>query len=151
MRKVILLMSLFVTTGCALLEKAVEAPEVSLSEVKVIAADMSDVKLDFILNAKNKNGIDISLNGVQYTLTVDNKTFTTEKLDQTFSVKAHSEAQIHLPLTLKTKDILSTTMSILTNKSIPYTLEGKTKLGLIAIPFKKDGTFKAKELLEKNN
>jgi len=127
-------------SGCAVLEKQVKSPEVSLADVRVTSMSMSDAKLAFDVDVMNPNPLGISLHGLTYNLAIQDKPLFNGTMNNQMSIGANATSRLSLPFALRYEEVFGSLSELRGVKEIRYKISGIADLGLISVPYSKSGT-----------
>ncbi len=117
-----------VSFGCSellqLIERAsVQAPKVKVENVRLTGLDFSKADLNFKLAIENPNGIAVNLNGFDYDLLINDRSFLRGKQNKKIKIKAKGKSQVDIPLSLTFKKLYQTFKSLQQSDSIRYILK----------------------------
>lgn len=131
--------------SCASWQEKWEDPKIALQEVNVEKAGLTEATLVFQFLVENPNSKTIKVDKVDYALSVRGKSLTQGVLEKGLEVGAKSSLMVPLPVRVKYSDVFESLASLLKDEMLPYQMEGKVKMGLFSIPFKKQGEVKLRE------
>ncbi|HEY8538485.1 MAG TPA: LEA type 2 family protein [Steroidobacteraceae bacterium] len=148
MSKFIWRCSSFVCIGllaaCAALAPKIEAPRLSLVNVRMTSADMFNQNFIVRLHVENPNPRDLPVNGIDYKLFLEGDSFAEGVTNQPFVIPANGETEFDLPVRTNFVSSLGRLVSRLQGrKQVQYVFEGKvlTDIGILnKIPFRQSGT-----------
>jgi LEA14-like dessication related protein len=144
--KLLLLILTFTLTGCGLIGKKLDPPKVKVQEVKINKVESGKVWLDLILSVQNPNNIDFTVDSLEYTLEVDSKKVISDKHTEDIKISANQVSLAAIPLQLKIEDIISSALTLLVSKTLPYRASGNVKVGPFKIPFNEGGKLDISDL-----
>jgi LEA14-like dessication related protein len=131
--------------ACALAPKF-EAPQLSVTDVQVLSADLLQQKLRVRMHVQNPNDRPLPIKGIVYTIEVEGQQFASGESVASFVVPALGESDFDMNVTA---NLASTLMKLLARGgsagSVAYHLSGKVSLSegfLRSIPFDQKGSFK---------
>lgn len=130
--------------GCAWFVPNLKTPRVAVVGVHVRRANFWQQRLDVRLHVRNPNAIELPIEGLTYTLTVNGQLVASGRCTQRFTVPAHGSAEFN---TLVTANMAGALFVILTHggkQPVHYRLRGKVELqhGLLReLPFDERGVF----------
>lgn len=127
-------------SACATLQQAVKEPEVTVQDLKLTAASLSGVELDFILGVENPNPLGIKLSGLSYRLDVQGQKLLAGSSKQKLKVAANGSSRVSLPLSLDYRELQGGIEALLGQKNIAYALSGELDFGLFRVPYSKRGS-----------
>lgn|GEM_PF-780742 len=134
----------FVLTGCAGMEKLLQAPTVSVAGVALRDLSFEAVTLDFDIQVDNPNAFGVSLSKLDYSFILENNQLFSGVQDQSMVIAAEQKNHLHFPLTLKFKELASLVKSLKDLDTLNYHFAGHiTPGGLLSsltVPFSKKGT-----------
>ena len=141
-----LILTLSLLSGCGLIGKKLESPKVDVEEVKVNKVSSGKVWLDLVLSVKNPNKVDFTVDNLEYVLEVDSREVISDNYKKDIKIEANKVSLATIPLQLKLDDIISSALTLLTKKSLPYRARGNVKIGPFKIPFNEEGQLDLKDL-----
>lgn len=131
--------------ACALAPK-LEAPQLSVTDVQVVSADLWQQRLKVRMHVQNPNERALPVKSIVYTLEVEGQPFASGESAQSFVVPALGESDFDMSVTT---NLASTFIKLLgrggSASTVAYHLTGKVSLseGLLrSIPFEQRGSFK---------
>ncbi|MGE0081925.1 MAG: LEA type 2 family protein [Thiohalomonadaceae bacterium] len=127
--------------GCALLEKQVKQPEVSVGNVRVLGMSLADAQIAIDLDVDNPNPFGLSMKGLSYRLALQDKPLFNGIVTEPVQVKANGSSRVTLPFTVRFEDALGTVLGLAQFKELRYELSGKADFGLITLPYSRSGSF----------
>jgi LEA14-like dessication related protein len=130
--------------ACALAPKF-EAPHLSVVGAQVVGGDLWQQRLKVRMHVQNPNDRALPIQGIVYTLEVEDQPFASGESAASFVVPALGEADFDMNVTT---NLASTFIKLLgraaDTKTVAYHLSGKVSLSegfLRSIPFDQRGTF----------
>jgi LEA14-like dessication related protein len=135
-------------SGCAVLEKQVRKPEVSLADVRVTGMSLSSAQLAFDVEVKNPNPLGISLQGLSYALALQEKPLFNGTLQNRLSIGANATSRVTLPFNLRYEDLFGSLTALRDQHELHYTISGEADFGLFRLPYSKSGTLPLPRLPE---
>lgn len=129
-------------SSCSLLQNAVHKPQVKLDKVRVTEPSLRDAVLMFDLKVSNPNKIAIKVDGIDYKLVLNGKQFAEGVYDKVTELPAEKTVNVSLPVKVEFNRVFDGLMGALQKPESKYTLEGNARLGVLNIPFSKDGSIK---------
>lgn len=94
--RLVALLTLTLTTGCALVQQAVSPPELSLREVRLVEAGLREQRYQVTLDAYNPNRFSIGLEAVDWQLSLAGHDFAAGRMATPGTLPARE----HVPLEL---------------------------------------------------
>lgn len=146
MKKFLLYFVLSLFVSCSSLKDVIEAPKVTLQDVKISELSGLFADLKVILEVQNPNKIDFDVKNLRYALDINSKRITSGTMAEKVIVKAKDKTTVTLPIRVEYKDILSSALSILKKESLPYKINGSAEIGPFTIPFNDTGDLKTSDL-----
>lgn len=129
--------------GCAGLGKAlVEKPKVQLENVKVAGLDGSGGKLLFLVKVENPNGFALKVDSVRYDIELENKAFSSGKIETPTEVAANSSRVVEIPIAFLYRDLFTGVMDFVSRKRSSYRIKGAASVGVFNVPFDEKGELK---------
>lgn len=132
--------------SCSSLKDVIEAPKVTLQDVKISELSGLFADLKVVLEVQNPNKIDFDVKNLRYALDINSKRITSGTMAEKVIVKAKDKTTVTLPIRVEYKDILSSALSILKKESLPYKINGSAEIGPFTIPFNDTGDLKTSDL-----
>lgn len=86
-------------SGCAVLSGASVAPRVSLNDLRPTEIGLIEQRYGATLRVQNPNDVGITVNGMEYTIYINERKFADGVHGQSFSVPAYSEKLVRVNLT----------------------------------------------------
>lgn len=148
LRRIVLfffLTALCFALGCSLLKKKLESPKVKVDEVKVQKVENGRVFLDLVLNVNNPNDVDFTVDNMRYSLHVEDKEVASRSLTDDVKIKKNGSTLTAIPIELKLSDLLSSALTLVSGRKLPYHAEGEVKIGPFKIPFEEKGELTIKD------
>lgn len=140
------LVSAALLLSCATLEKQVKEPELSISNVQILGMSLTDAQLAFDVDVKNPNSVGLSMNGLSYSLAIEDKPLFNGAAADKLNIAAKTTSRVTLPFTLRYEDVLGTLSALRENEELRYTVSGKADFGLFSLPYSRTGTFSLPKL-----
>ncbi|UCB53705.1 MAG: LEA type 2 family protein [Thiotrichales bacterium] len=144
--QIILLLFVFVLSGCAELAKHAESvkPTARLVDTRLASIDFKQADLVFDLEIDNQNPFAINLAGLDYDLTIENHSLLSGVAAQGLVIKPASTSTVELPVTLKFDDLSKLPGELWKQDRFSYRLDTKfvvdlPVIGNYAIPVNKTG------------
>ncbi|MDH5205749.1 MAG: LEA type 2 family protein [Hylemonella sp.] len=129
-----------VLAGCAGLDKVVKPPELSLSNAYITGMSLAEMGVAFDVDVKNPNPLGLSMQGLTYSLQVQDKPAVQGALTQKLDIGANKSSRVQLPFTLRYEDVLGTLLALRDNRELRYEIRGEADFGLLRLPYSKTGT-----------
>lgn len=127
--------------GCAMLERHVKQPEVSVGNLRVLGMSLTDAQVAIDLEVDNPNPFGLSMKGLSYRLALQDKPLFTGIVTERVQVNANDSSRVTLPFTVRFEDALGTLRGLAQFKELRYELSGKADFGLISLPYSRTGSF----------
>lgn len=134
------LIVLFSLVGCAALEKHVQKPSVKYAGSQVKSASLYNATIDFLLHVDNPNPVSLPIQGLSYTLDINNKKFLSGAAQHGTRIPANSAVDLSLPIVINYEDFLESLQQLLQQDSFAYTISGELDFGLIKLPYSASGS-----------
>ena len=139
MKSILLLTSLFLVS-CSLLQgEELAKPKVKVSNVSIQDMSFSETTLGFDLSVDNPNPVSFEVKTLSYELLVGGKKVSAKEQKINKEIAAKKVTEVSIPLTLSNSEFLSTIGELVQKQKTPYKISGTVTLGLIPIPFEKEG------------
>ena len=139
---------LFVT-GCAELLQLLQQSNMKKPNATVVDAQLTGLsfsKADLLFNVKidNPNNVAISLAGLDYGLTIDQKSLFSGTKNDPLNIDANGSSNVQIPLSLAFEDIYKAVKSLTDKEKSIYNFEGGVSfdlpvLGKFRLPISKSG------------
>ena len=144
---IIILSCILMISGCAGL--FFEDPVITLKEIHVRQLSLTDASLVFIAEVQNRNGYELRLKSLNYTIYLNERETGSGFLQKEISVPASSLAPVEIPVTARFGSLGDIARMYFTGQELPYRIEGKAlvKAGLFdrSFPFSHTGSLSAKK------
>lgn len=150
MKKLTIVTSLvLLACGCATLrdlaQSAFVQPTLSFKDARLADISLGGATVNLTFGLNNPNPIGLSLAEVGYNFSVEGKQVVAGSPPQGLSIPANGQADVTFPASVKFADLAPALETFLTKDSANYRAEGflgvQTPLGVIRLPFSKQGTF----------
>ena len=105
-------------------------PKVSLKEWGIGEIDKEEMTVNFKVGIENINPFDITVNGVEYNLYIDDndKEFTKGAIDQKITIKGLDTTIVEIPVKINYSSLFNSLESIILKRIIPFRIEGSVVL-----------------------
>ena len=120
---------------------SIKDPQVTLVGVEIGLVSMQAAELNFNLRIHNPNGFDLKLQGVEYSVAVNDRQVFSGENQQEFIVPANRSGQIRLPLRFEYEQVFNSIAQALSEQKIRYHVTGSAHFGLLSVPFVYEGSF----------
>ena len=141
-----LLMLLALTlAGCSALVPRLETPELSVTSVEVIKADLLQQQLRVRMKVRNPNDRALPVRGITYTVEVQGEKFAEGDSERDFVVPALGEMEFDVNVYANAAPVLLKYALGGRQAAVDYRIAGKVQLaaGLLrSIPFSQTGSFR---------
>lgn len=130
--------------GCALLRDGLEAPGVSLVEIRPLQMGVLEQRFAVKLRVQNANAVPLPISGLRYRLEVDGRDFGRGVSSRALRIPAYGEEVVELELSTNMLSMLDKLRRWSRNPpdAIPYAIQGELKLDdrVRPFPFRREGT-----------
>lgn len=132
----LLLMIAMVGNGCATLSPNFEAPEVTVTSIKMLPPEGFEQRFEVGLKVLNPNSKALAVQGISYSLSIDGYKVATGVTSSVPTVAPYGEASFSVPVSTSLMNALRLFQSTLNSgkSSVSYLLEAKLDLGLPFVP-----------------
>ncbi len=139
----LLLLTLFFLCQCETISSSlIEAPIIELKELKISSLSFEGVEFIALMNADNKNALDLNIDQIVYQMKIADKSLFTGSTKTPIVLKSSQNNQVEIPFEIKFKDAKEAFKEVIVNKNNNYTFDGTSKIGIFKVPFSKTGTLK---------
>jgi len=127
---------LAVLSACATLSPSFENPQVQVLSIKPQSSKGMDQTLVVRLNVQNPNGIDLPLEGMSYSLSIEGNKVASGVTAEVPTIPAYGEANIALPVTTNLMAMvrLVTGLMMKGQEDLEYELQAKLDVGIPLVP-----------------
>jgi LEA14-like dessication related protein len=132
------------TTGCALLRKAVQRPEVSFQTLTLESVDFEQVSIVLLFDITNPNLFSVPVKAYQYDVRIGDHTVISSTNPADLNLPAGGAGTLSVPVTLVFADVTSAVETLTESDTWPYTVNGSIEIDAgplsgITIPFSHSG------------
>jgi LEA14-like dessication related protein len=143
-----------VLCGCAVFNKSLESPRISLSDLTVQESTGFEAKFEIQLRVLNPNDIDLNIQGIDCTLEINDKPFASGLAKAEVRVPAYGSATMPVTMYSSIFNIARGLLDLPLREELSYLLKGRLRLdGTERLPskvsFKSEGTVPFKDLTGK--
>ncbi len=130
------LVCVLMLSGCATLSPSFENPQVQVLSIKQQSSKGMDQKLVVQLNVQNPNGIELPLEGMSYSLSIEGHKVASGVTSDVPTIPAYGEAKISLPVTTNLMAMvrLVTGLMMKGQEELEYELQAKLDVGIPLVP-----------------
>ncbi len=129
--------------GCASYNKEpLLEPTVQVRDFEITNVHLTGFEGLMILNVKNPNNVKLKASELSYALTVANNELVRGQNREHFSIPAHGEDEIELPVEMSFASLFETLPKIAKTGIASYSITGHVKTGIATVPFTKQGEFR---------
>jgi len=151
----ILVVLCFLLSACAGITYHAEPPQISISNIQLIDAQLLEQSYKLTLRVQNTNDFPLFIKGLSYKLHINGTEFAHGVSKQTLNVLPYEEQLLTVSLVSNTFGLIKQLKS-LNNKALNFRLSGHVSHGTIAnpislysLPFEKAGTLDLSTLFNK--
>lgn len=134
---------LFSLSACAVLQQVVQAPDVSVTDMRLAKAGLFEQVLEFDLELGNPNGFSLPLAAMEYTLVVSGVEIGRGAQTQALTLPAYGQARWPVNFKVNSLKLLQGVLSEGAFQGRDYRIFGSFRLSessrLPAIPFEQSG------------
>lgn len=139
----LLLPSLLLLCQCETISSSlIQAPNIELKELKINSLSFEGVEFIAVLNADNKNALDLNIDQIDYQMKIADKALFSGNTKTPIVLKSSQNNQVEIPFEIKFKDAKEAFKELVVNKNSNYTFDGTSQIGIFKVPFSKTGTLK---------
>lgn len=120
-------------TGCSLLTRVVEDPEVKVTGIKVENITIKNAKVYLETEVYNPNRFDIKFVGYEYLLTVQNHKVVAGKDGERFTLKAKDKVKVTIPIELEFSEVYKAAKELIVKDKFEFKVSADLRLDLIVI------------------
>ena len=126
MKKLILLLFAFFLSSCATMQSPLEAPHVSLTDLRVLDATLFEQRFALKIRVQNPNAVALPINGMNFRLDINDVELGRGVSDQAVTVPAYGEAVFEINLVSNFARIVNQIRALESGKgqSLRYRLAG---------------------------
>ena len=117
-------------TSCAILERALEPPKLSLANIEILEASGFSIRMALYINVQNPNPVPLPINGLSYSLALNDIEFLSGVASDLEGVAAFSETQVRLEAGTNLLGLMGLASEILSGKTEQYEYRLDAKIGL---------------------
>jgi LEA14-like dessication related protein len=117
-------------SGCAALRLDLEAPVVTLTQIRIVEIGLLSQRFALTLDVQNPNAIELPVAGLRYRLEVDGREVGSGVSPRAFRLAAYDETRIELELTTEAVRLMGllAEWSRQPPSEVPYALRGEVRL-----------------------
>jgi len=126
MKKLIPLLFAFILSSCATMQSPLEAPHVSLTDLRVLDATLFEQRFALKIRVQNPNAVALPVNGMNFRLDINDVELGRGVSDQSVTVPAYGEAVFEINLVSNFARIVNQIRALESGKgqSLRYRLAG---------------------------
>lgn len=137
----IILFAQAILGGCAALEKSMEKPSVSVTQVEFRQAGLQEGLLNAQIEIHNPNSFSLPVKGILYRLTLNEREFANSTMSFDKTIPAQGMVQATLPIRFRYAELIGGLSQILARQRVKFQLSGNVDIGLFRVPYRKTGEF----------
>ena len=145
MKKLVTLWLAVLLTGCAALQDSLEAPHVTLTDLRMLDMTLFEQRYGLKIRVQNPNPVELPITGMNFRLDVNDSELGRGVSDQPVTVPAYGEAVVEIKLTSNLVRIFDQIRGLESGKgqSLRYHLSGGLSLAnrMSKLPFDYQGEF----------
>ena len=115
--------ALFIS-GCAALQEFIQPPSVRVSGVRLANVSFEQLGLDIDLSVRNPNTFGFSLDGFDYSMSIEGKEFLSGTQEKQLLINAKNSQIIELPLSINLRELHALSQSVRNQDSLSYRITG---------------------------
>lgn len=119
-----------------------EIPDVSLAGLSFAEPGLLEQELTVQLRLKNPNDFDIPVDGLNFTLAVNETDFASGLSQEAFTLPSLGEIVVPIAVTIPTRDLIQRVVAVGTGRRLDYQLTGEAEIGswlTKSVPFLREG------------
>ncbi len=120
-----------------------EMPSFVLRGVALQPLSLSRMSLLLDIDVQNPNRFDLNFKSFEYTVYLKNEEIGNGRMEKEFLIPSTETTRIQVPVAARFKDLSGSLKAILTERNVPYKIEGKvfvkTSFGSRQFPFSSEG------------
>jgi len=137
---------LFTVGSCAVLKQIVQMPKVKFVNLDYTNPTLDSITLLFNLDVNNPNPIGAPINGIDYQIFLENKSFLQGRHNKSMHIPAMASNTVGIPVKVHFKDIIQATRNLKGRELINYSLKSNVGIGPFKIPVIHTGKIKIPKL-----
>lgn len=142
---VFLFATLILLSACStLLRQVIEPPKIQSQKLELKKISLESVELDLTVDLLNQNSFDVPLENLEFTILVDSKNLSSQKVDKLSTLTAKKTTQVKVPIELKWTSLWELGFNLLKAQDIPYEIHGTIEAKGFKIPFEEKNKLKIK-------
>ncbi|MGD8592253.1 MAG: LEA type 2 family protein [Gammaproteobacteria bacterium] len=126
--------------GCAGLEKHIQTPTVHYAGNHIKNVSLYDASVDFLIHVDNPNPISLPVQGLNYTVDINNKKMLSGSAQPGTQIPAISGIDISLPVVIRYEEFLDGLQQLMHQDSYAYAIKGDIDLGFFKVPYHASGS-----------
>jgi LEA14-like dessication related protein len=126
--------------SCAGAPKAKVKPQVSLKEISLADATLSDSTMIFRISVENQNEESQKIEEVSYVIKFNGKHYSSGTIDTNIRVRPGSTAEIEIPLKVNIVEVFDSEILAMNKKVADYHLSAVVQSGAFRVPLNSQGT-----------
>jgi LEA14-like dessication related protein len=129
--------------GCAALGTAPEPPDVTVADLRPLESTLFEQRLEVDLRIRNPNPDPISIDGVDFTLEVNDRRLARGLGGESATIPAFGETLVTITATTTVVDMLRQVFALEGRETLDYRIDGKVYLegfGRRSLAFERAGT-----------
>ncbi len=125
-----------ILSGCATLSPSFENPQVQVLSIKQQSSKGMDQTLVVLLNVQNPNGIELPLEGMSYSLSIEGNKVASGVTSDVPTIPAYGEANVALPVTTNLMAMVRLVSGLMMKgqQDLDYELQAKLDVGIPLVP-----------------
>lgn len=132
----VLLLGLF---SCASTPDSLQEPEVSLKEIALADATLSDTIMIFRLNINNPNPVTLKVDGVDFDISLRGKPIHSGSINSDLRIRSESFAELEIPFKVIIQDVFDSEILALHERIVDYHIKATIRAGSMRVPFEQQG------------
>ncbi|MEX0696034.1 MAG: LEA type 2 family protein [Dongiaceae bacterium] len=123
----------------------VEPPEVRLADLEFVDAGLFEQRFRMILRVRNPNDFALPIDGLRYTLEVNDRAFASGLSNRSLTVPRLGEATVEVEASTTLLDVVGQFMALSSREALSYRMIGTAFLRGVArreVPFEQSGSFR---------
>jgi LEA14-like dessication related protein len=143
-------------SGCAGITYHAEPPQISISNIQLVDAQLLEQRYDLTLRLQNTNDFPLFIKGFSYQLDINGANFAHGVSQKEVQIMPYKEALVKVSLISNTFGIIKQLQTLSPDAPLHFRLKGNVSHGTIGnpvslynLPFEKEGSLDLSDLLKK--
>ena len=120
----VLITAAMLLSGCAALQEFVQPPSVRISGVRLADVSFEQLGLDVDLAVRNPNTFGFSMDGFDYSMSIEGKEFLSGTQEKQLMVEAKNSQTLQIPLSVNLRELHALSRAVQEQDSLTYSITG---------------------------